>query len=122
MSEKVERAVEWIEELAANEFNQRTCRLGSVDEGFCCLGVAQYLHRDYCWSDEGPDYSDNSYLDFYGKLGLRGGAQHELGRMNDLRGLSFPEIAQRMLSNPYEFFTDSVAEGIEDYFFNGGAA
>lgn len=122
LNEKIQNAVEWIEALAADEYGQTTRVLGSLERGFCCLGVA----RHECFvKDSGDDLlslagaRDMGLYSGFGRPCTIKKYDHlpALVSLNDEAGYTFPQIAQHLLSNLTAYFRPDVAEGIAEYFW-----
>lgn len=112
MDEQSEQAIEWILALADSSFEQIQKKLGDVEKGMCCLGVANHI------SSLGRDPSDG-FLQM-GALGLRGGesdSQCDLTFLNDFKGYTHPQIAAELIKRPRDFFIPRVASAVEEYFY-----
>ncbi len=131
--DRIERACEWIETLASDEYNQGVGRLhdnydnepagdwalSATPEGkMCCLGVLRFLGVP-----EGPKLGENTLLfgepDDWERIeyGLSSKGQERLVEFNDDIGLTFPEIAERLLRAPFIYFTPEVATGVKEHFW-----
>lgn len=124
----IENACEWIKALASNEFSQTQGRMKDMD-GFCCLGVARHItdfgdvvHPQYELDLSELEWFEKEFLGLRDSEGYHVSAPVSLIRYNDERGYTFPMIAAALLCELESFFEDDVAAGVEDYFFNGGAA
>jgi hypothetical protein len=138
--DKVEAAAVWITALAENDYEQtrsvmhdnyadgeRWSEKVDVTQGFCCLGVLRLLaqpdqYEVPKWDMSGLELDRLDDGDLESRevraVGLSFNAVPDLVSFNDDDRLTFPEIAIRILKDPYHFFTPVVAEGLEDYFFN----
>lgn len=68
----------WLEALRSRKFKRTTGKLGSVEDGFCCLGVLCHVNKlPYC--PEGALLGEREA----GKVGLDTEAQHVLAAFND---------------------------------------
>jgi hypothetical protein len=110
----IENAIEWIDELAQNNYKQDKGAM-QTNKGFCCLGVARELMEPtdsflfktiYRLS-----YEETKH---YGLLPRGVSCCME---MNDNDGLTFPEIAAALVKKPHFFFKSAVAEGIQEHYY-----
>jgi len=133
-----ELAIEWIETLAKDEFNQTRRQLEDAgcgrspgsSTGFCCLGVARWtlgmeatdqLYDEFkengCFINLwrfAPDLSNEEMKE----LGLTPTGSDRCINMNDEKKLTFPEIAKQLVSEPGGFFLTDVADAIEEHFYS----
>ena len=121
--------IEWLEQLAADNYNQCTGKMNSADEltadpqkhSFCCLGVAREVLRQYeddVVPSSAPQDDDAYNVTTYDEeraLGLRD--PYPFTELNDSRRLTFPEIAAEVIAHPEGFFTEEAAEAIKEHFY-----
>jgi len=93
----------------------------------CCLGVLRFLGVPEL-PDEGPvtRYSGGMSSTLFSgepdvwetrEYGLSTKGQERLVAFNDDVGLTFPEIAEKLLRAPFVYFTPEVATGIKEHFW-----
>ena len=105
---KVANAIKWLDELATTELPQGQGRLGSIREGFCCLGVGCKLLELHYISSHGDDAEFNE---------LAGIARTCFFiEQNDEKGFSFAEIAEEAIRNPRVSFELDVAEELTKHY------
>ena len=121
--------IEWLEQLAADNYNQCSGKMNSADEliadpqkhDFCCLGVAREVLRQYeddVVPSSAPQDDDAYNVPTYDEeraLGLRD--PYLFTELNDSCSLTFPEIAQQAIAYPERFFTEEAAEAIKEHFY-----
>ena len=121
--------IEWLEELAADNYNQCSGRMNSAKEltadpqkhGFCCLGVAREVlrqHEDDVVPSSAPFITtayDITTDEEQEALGLRD--PYLFTELNDEYEWTFPKIAAEVIAHPEKFFTEEAAEAIKEYFY-----
>ncbi len=129
----VEATIEWIEALAANDYNQTENKMCTgydwhmdwsdtkETNGFCCLGVRRFLDRpDLPPADQeyGPEWAREEPEGWERvEFGLKNKGMGVLMELND-GGATFPEIARKILERPCFYFEAELAEEIKDYFWD----
>lgn len=123
LEEKIENAVNWIDELLDTQYKQATSRLGNIHDGFCCLGVCNYVNDLY--------EADKStlYLSFK-KVGLISASGQftipietkddiaimSLVSLNDIHNWTFKQIGELIRDYPQYIFRPKVAGGIIEHY------
>ena len=89
---------EWIAALRSGLFEQTSGKLRSLDNKYCCLGVACALKDNSKWTTMEKEYHWNREYnlwpqDFQDEVGLTGDEVRELWHRNDTRLHNFNQIA-----------------------------
>ena len=114
MSIESDRAIEWIETLASNDYRRGTSKL-KQGGGYCCLGVAQDM-----FNLEGNELKEYLTPEAAETLGLKGpGAQMAIADINDMGPpkAGFEDVVKELLSNTEFYFKEGVAQDIQEHFW-----
>jgi hypothetical protein len=115
VEEQVEKAVDWIEALCDNSFDQGFNRMIDKNGGFCCLQVGKYVNN-LGGGEEDLEYALS--VEETEEVGLKTyNSQDYLSELNDVDGFSHDRIGKELLSNLKFFFKKEVAEGIAEHFW-----
>ena len=116
--DKAKNAVKWINELLNTDLPQGTGILGSKKQGFCCLGLGCHILNIFYGDSEGDSEELKEtvgLLDSEGKPWSDHSVE-SLVTLNDELLYSFKAIADRLITEPEEYFESEVAEQITNYF------
>lgn len=126
IEDQCENAIEWILALAHSDFPKARGKMKNPKRGMCCLGVGRELNSSggvcmhYPSSGELPTgllhekglyHTNGSPHVFKPKYNSK-----NLAPMND-RGVSHPNIAKQILTEPEAYFIPEVAEAVKRYFW-----
>lgn len=95
----------WLEALRSGKYKQEHNRLRSVGGHYCCLGVLCDVLDSSSWRkiDGCPWFYEGSWSGLSSKVqekvGLDNERVNELIRLNDSKGLKFPQIADWIEAN-----------------------
>lgn len=92
----------WLEALESDEYRQAHYQLGDPKYGLCCLGLLCLLAGDDFDPDDSYPVRDwqHNYFEYGGVID-----GNDLAELNDLRGLTFPEIAKEVRANPGSYLS-----------------
>lgn len=120
------RQLALVETLASGKYKQGKQMLRSVDNKYCCLGVACDIYDSSRWSKlftrtctmyrfSGETCSlpveVEDWFGFFSATGVAGPESHacepSLANLNDA-GVSHPKIAAKLRANPGKYFKESL--------------
>lgn len=107
MTEESEQAIDWLLALFTGAYPQGRGQLGTLNSGFCCLGVANTVLNLGCEPDD-PFIG-------YGWLVMLD-TQRKLAGFNDTKRWSHHRIAQEIVSSPERYLPPSVAQDVIEFF------
>lgn len=126
IKQKADYAINWIDKLPGFEQDKTGGRLGSVETGFCCLGVGCVVTNTKFDSEDSNSKTFQKKIGLindYGDLGYneRGRPNRHLGvwtltEVNDNTTAGFDDIAGLMKDKPHWMFIPKVAKLIEQHY------
>lgn len=128
ISNEAQAALNWIEFMSLPEseqpYKQGKHQLGDVKTGFCCLGLeCRIAERDFNW--DGTHHVEKvgvGLLSDYGSFDSNASKEEKvwssignksLASLNDIKELSFQQIAAELKRDPHGYFEKEVADVIE---------
>jgi len=125
LEEKVSRSIKWIDTLCTStEYKQGKNSLGSIENGFCCLGLGCYVTGIDFHYTFGDSYEFKLSTGLYNAGGkLKKGTFGEVYKnaksllaLNDKLGLQFSEIGWLIKANLERLFEKDVALKLREHY------
>jgi len=117
IEQQSENAIKWIDDLLITTAKQGECQLGDENRGFCCLGRGCHiLGIDY----DSEKATSKKFRDSVG-LASRSGRPtmpdlSTLIHLNDIKKLTFAQIADHLIQNADAYFLDGVWQLIQEHY------